>query len=486
MTTDQPSLVSKPSAPPEILDKAFYFIIVLWGARFRDYFLEYCVPSLLAPGNIPALKTARRNKFLIATVPADWEAMRSTAIFRELERYVEPVFIEIPPCPPGRSGCEHMNVGHKIACDMAYRDKALALVLTPDCMVSEGTMARLQELAHEGVELVLTAALRFGEEPFFENLRALGVLPDERRQDSAKPLVISGRQMAHAAVNGFHSETLSYEWDAPYLLPIAPAAWWRVPGEDGIVLHSLSWAPMLLDYGAVPEHDTSTLDSWTIDGDYLFKNLKDSRRLHVVQDSDEIFLASWGPMAERPCPFRPLDWLNRPYFSNLKWLLKGAQFRQSFFSPVFDPLKREIYFLTVRWHGRPLNESWSVVESQARQLNEIWLTDSPLPKSNILAEAAMHSRHALRGRDSEFPAGMQLRGWRLSLLNMAIGVVRWTYVLYTYRLAILRRAGQLLRGDTAAARRIWWHLQREAYFIAGWDFKKPAPPPPLSASEKLG
>ena len=98
---------------------------------------------------------------------------------------------------------------------------------------------------------MLTAALRFGEEPFLGHLRDLGALPGSSRSASATPLAVSGRQMAYAAVNGFHSETLAYEWNAPGLMVISPAAWWRVPGEDGIVLHSLSWAPLLLDYGAV-------------------------------------------------------------------------------------------------------------------------------------------------------------------------------------------------------------------------------------------
>ena len=62
------------------------------------------------------------------------------------------------------------------------------------------------------------------------------------------------------------------------------------------MLHSLSWAPLLLDYGAVGDHDTSTFDQWTLDGDYLFNNSGNMKKIHVVQDSDEIFLASWGPL----------------------------------------------------------------------------------------------------------------------------------------------------------------------------------------------
>ena len=146
MPVDVQSAVSSPAA----LDRPFYFIVVLWGERFRNYFLDFCLASALSPGNMPALQTSRRSKFLIATRPEDWAAMRDTPMFRLLERYVEPVYIEIPPCPPGRSGYQHMSIGHRIACEMAHRDKAYAMVLTPDCMLSDGSVARLQELAHGG------------------------------------------------------------------------------------------------------------------------------------------------------------------------------------------------------------------------------------------------------------------------------------------------------------------------------------------------
>ena len=161
----------------DLLARGFYFIVVVWGERFCDYFLEYCLPSLLSPGNIPALRTRSPSKFLIATRPEDRERMRATAIFREMEKYVTPVFFEIPPCPPGRSGCEHMGVGHKLGCEFAFREKGYAMVLTPDCMLSEGSIGHLQELAKKGAKVVLAAALRFGEEPFLDNLRQVGCHP---------------------------------------------------------------------------------------------------------------------------------------------------------------------------------------------------------------------------------------------------------------------------------------------------------------------
>ncbi len=410
------------------LDRPFYFIIVLWGQSFRNYFLECCLASVLSPGNIPALNTSSRSKFLIATRPDDWAAFRSAAIFRLLERYVEPVFIEIPPCPPGRSGCQHMGIGHRIALDMAHRDKAYAVVLTPDSMLSDGSIARLQELAQTGTQLVLTAALRFGEEPFFAHLRDMGGLPAGSRGEDAKPITLSGRQMAYAAVNGFHSETLAYEWDAPGLMAISPAAWWRVPGEDGIVLHSLSWAPLLLDYASIGDHDTSTFDQWTLDGDYLFNNFNNSKRVHVVQDSDEIFLASWGPLAERPVKKTRFPFDGR---------LAGLFFKQSFYSGFFDPLKRKLFFLPVRWHAKPLNAKWTAVEERAARELRRWVQPP-----NEAASATASSK------ETATPA----RG-------LSLGALRFIAYGWMFRQRIWFHFVKVIRGDRAALGRIAWFVR---------------------------
>jgi hypothetical protein len=443
------------SAARAPLASPFYFIIVLWGERYRDYFLDYCLPSLLAPRNIPALDTARRSKFLICTRPDDWVAIKTTAIFRALESHLDPVYVEIPACPPGRSGCEHMNIGHKLACDMAFRDHGLALILTPDCMISDGTMAHVQDLARNGARLVLTAALRFGEEPFLGGLRSQGLISSESRRDSGQPLTITGRQMVHAAINGFHSETLSYEWDAPYLLPVTPAAWWRVPGEDGVVLHSLSWAPLLIDYSAVKIHDTSTLDGWTIDGDYLYRNLGDAQNIHIVQDSDEIFLASWAPMADRSFVARPIALFNGSIGRKLFKAVKGLLFKSSFYSPVFDPIRRRAFGLTVRWHSRSLNQNWDAVEKQALDELQRWVELAGVKTSTGLASV---------------------------LGNIAIAPIRGFSIVWLYRQAIGRRLRQALTGDMSAIRRILWNLRRERALLMHRMLKESAPPPPGSSA----
>ncbi len=416
------------------LDRPFYFIMVLWGERFREYFLEYCLPSLLSPHNLPVLSTRQPSKILIATTATDWAVIEASPIFHQMLRYISSEFIELPPCPPERSAYEHMSLGHKLACEMAFRDAAYAAVLTPDCMLSDGTVARLQQLACSGCQLVVAAALRFGEEAFLGQLRNMGVLPVANRSESGAPIIITGRQMAYAAVNGLHSEALAYEWDAPGFLLVVPAAWWRVPGESGILLHSLSWAPLLLDYGAIARHDSATLDRWTLDGDYLYQNLKDIDRIHVVQDSDELFLASWGPDVDRPIAKHRIPWIGK--------LVAKAQFGSCFKSAFFDPFKRRIFFLPVRWHSQPLNMNWKEIEDRA-----------------------MHDlRHYVKPPDEALLSGANSvteKAYRVmgSVLTTLFTILRPILIIIYHRQAVWRNFKKAVSGDRNSIRQFFWYIR---------------------------
>lgn len=296
-----------------------------------------------------------------------------TPLFEKLREYVEPVFIEIAPCPKGKSACEHMGSGHKAACEQAYREKAYAVILTPNSMFSDGTVRRLQEHAAGGVELVWVPALRFAEESFLGHLRAWKLIRDEKRRQTGNALIISGAEMVRAAINGFHTETLSYEWDASCFPKLPSALWWRVPGENGILVYSLSWAPFLLDFAVAKSHDTTTLDNWTIDGDYVFRNLGSAPKIHVVQDSDEMFYSSWAPLGDRAIDLKPRY---VSHFNSINFLCKAEEFRSAFYGPIFDPLKRRMFFHPLRWHANPINSRWRQVERRSgRSCASRWATD---------------------------------------------------------------------------------------------------------------
>jgi hypothetical protein len=210
-----------------------------------------------------------------------------------------------------------------------------------------------------------------------------------------------------------------------------------VPGEDGIVLHSLSWAALLLDYGAIGDHDTSTFDQWTLDGDYLFNNTKTIKQIHVVQDSDELFLASWGPLAERA--------ISKTRFPFEKYLA-GHFFKHSFYSGFFDPLKRRLFFLPVRWHAKPLNAKWDGVERHAMSELLRWVK----PPVGAL---------------SPEPAPTPRRLWT-ALTSLPLFALRTLAYIWFFRARIGQYCGRVLRGDRNSFARIAW-FARSFVFGAG-------------------
>lgn len=351
-----------------MLERPFHLITVFWGERFRRYFLDYLVASLLAPGNLPMLNSQGLCKFLIATYPEDWQAMQDDPRFLALWHYIEPTFLQIPPCPIGVHGCTHMGVGHKIACEIAHKEQAFAAILAPDSIISDGAIAALMRHAENGKKLVWApACLRLAEEPFLRELTAMAVIGHR-----GLVIVASGAQLAEASIRSLHSAARPFEWDAPYVPTNRgqPCVFWRVSGNDGFLIYCLSWAPLLIDYAAVPIHDTSCLETWTSDGDYCFKNLGEIDALHIVRDSDELVYAGFTPEREQPVD---LAGCFRDIPRNDIDAMKTEGIAQNFNSGLFDPLKQRAFLEPVLWHGHELDDRWPALASRARAIIEMAL-----------------------------------------------------------------------------------------------------------------
>lgn len=357
--------------------KPIYFNVVVWGDEFRDNFVDYFLPSLLSANNLPVLTLGRQNKFLICTTARDWGAMRQTASFRSMERYVEPVFIEIPFPEPGQSGPKHMGIGHKPATEMMFRDRVYGCLLTPDMVLSDGSIATIQRLAARDMQLVIATSLRVAQEGFLGGLHEEGFVPgNERLSESGRPLTISGRQLIKLKLQHLHSEARTWEWDAPYFAYFPVGAWWRVPNEQGIIFYTLSWAPILVDYSGIGTHDATMMETWTIDGDYLDRNFRTYDRVHAIRDTDDFAMVGWAPEADRRVSLAPDGIKSNPRHGEV---VRGLTIRRTFFDPRFDPFKREWFFRPVRLHVDDLNAHWDETERRTRRLLDKYTAPMSLP-----------------------------------------------------------------------------------------------------------
>jgi hypothetical protein len=325
-----------------------------------------------------------------------------------LAQHVEPVYVEVPPCPAGVPGGVHMGTGHRRA----------------------------------GIS-------RIG------------------RKDA--PVALENRDLVRMALASMHSETKSYEWDAPCFHPIPSAVCWRVPGENGILVHSLSWAPVLFDYAAVPEHDASTFDHWTLDGDYIYKNLGNIKRIHLVLDSDEMFMASWAPAAENARDLSPQKLLERPIVGEL---VKRHRFAEAFYKGysdpakpdpfLFDPLKQQIFFRPARWHSEPVTPAWDAVERRA--LRTLYSCVAPPGDARICAALPPHNQTAYVVR------GAFVRPLVKLLCSLGLTAVRVRDVFrhfWIHREALVPRLRQVMAGDREVIRWLTWRARELAYYLTG-------------------
>ncbi len=370
-----------------LMARQLYFVVVFWGREHREYFLRLLVPSLLAPGNLPALENKSDSKFLVCTTAEDWSAIQGDPDFLALKLMINPVLIEIPP--PGLESNKYlvMSAGHKLATTMAFWGRACGVFLTPDLVLADGGVVALQRLSREGKRVVLCAAMRYTSEGAVPEIEAL-------RAGPGLPLVLPPRRLAEIALRHMHIETLRYDWDAPYFAEMPHSCFWRAPGNDGVIIHSFNWAPVLVDYSTLTEHRTETFDHSTMDADYIYRNFGDDETIHVIRDSDDLLLVSFTGKDERPGHLSE-DALQPHWYNSLPvigYYWKLHRLRWLAHSGSMDPLKLRILCRGVRMHGGEVSTSqWHGPEGRAAAIVSQALA-KPTIFERLCARAVRHIR----------------------------------------------------------------------------------------------
>ncbi|HWX84814.1 MAG TPA: hypothetical protein VNZ48_14555 [Xanthobacteraceae bacterium] len=67
--------------------KQITLLMPVWGYQFVGRFLEFCLPTLLAPHNIPAIARAKPCRFVLLSSVADEPIVRSHPAWQKLERH---------------------------------------------------------------------------------------------------------------------------------------------------------------------------------------------------------------------------------------------------------------------------------------------------------------------------------------------------------------------------------------------------------------
>jgi len=456
--------------------RPLYFMVPFWGRRYREYFVDLCLPSLLAPNNLPLLRAEDGHRFLMATTREDWEAIEGLPIMGRLRAHATPTWIEVgdpQALPEGEIFAQynttiwHQNHCQKKMVEVAYRDRAYGCLLCPDFILSDNLVATLLKYAREGYHLVLCPALRQKQEAVLEELRRRGLLDETRRlSQTAQALTLTPRDAADLFVRHLHPEMWSFEEGGDHVPPPrSPFYYWRVPGERGMLLHTFFGIPILMDYAVIPADHAQCLDRDTLENIYYSRNFAD-RKWRVIEDSDETCMVSLTPEStsftetEKEHPL-----LGRLFgYSRLRNLRESMKY---YAGRNRDTMRRDLFRMPIRLHKAGLDEVWANVERRSNLMIRLAVGDyyrvsRPPHTKRFPAEPSLDPRAVLM----DIPARIYAS---VAALNRHLG----------FAISIVgRRVGLLLCGDHAALKWWRWRLRKLVAGMMRRPFEEPRPPMP--------
>jgi len=366
--------------------RQFHFMVGFWGKRYRDYFVDLCLPSLLSPGNLPLLRAADGHCYFIATTREDWDAIQELPIFQRMRQHVEPKFIEItlPPEVPTAdlrlkqyvADINHQETCFRLLLEAARHPEAYGSLISPDVIVSDQMVASMLKHAAAGRQLVLRPALRQVEEDVLGDLAADGLLkPAESLSRAGHDLNIPPRLAAQLGIRHLHPELAGFWSNAPVQHALPPFLMWRVLEERGFILHTFFAVPVLMDFSVVPPSHTECLSRGTFEEVYISTNYGSCERVHVITDSDEFVMLSLTP--------RAVNWSPPPAQGNgkLAWVRKYEQvcaMRRAlklYASGGTNKLKRDLFRLSTRWHAADIDRAWLKQERRIERMINIAIGD---------------------------------------------------------------------------------------------------------------
>jgi len=351
--------------------RPLYLIVGFWGDRFRSYFLDYCLRSLLSPRNLGALSAADGHRFLICTTAADWQALQRHPAWSALAAHATAVHIEVglPDGTSEKAKFDHMTLGHRLLLNAAHRDRALTCQIMPDTIYTDGTFETVLRCAAAGAHAVLTVALRLEQEGLFAGLRERGLLLEPASEESsAAPITINARSVVDLVIKNLYDDSLLHDWDRSDFLRWPAYTFWRMPGDRGMLMHSASHAYILFDMATVKQHDERALDMGCIENHWLSDNFPDSSFIHVVQDSDDALLVTWTPSAPFPLPAR-MPAIVRRLGLAVPWKIYRIRAMREYNIAVGDFQKADHVRYLVRLHGEDVQGAdWRPLEERIEKI----------------------------------------------------------------------------------------------------------------------
>lgn len=272
-------------------DRSFSVVgSVVWG-RYVDKFMDYCVPSLLASGNIPGLGKRGRVVHSIVTTHADRDRMVAHPIFKQLSEQAEVVFTCFPSDFVQRREISHYNLYYFYGF-LDHQNVFLAaalgadLYLLPvDCVYSQECLTRFSAHLEREADCVSIAGMECDE-------GSLRQWIDSRGRAAGDALEVSAPELLQAACerpNTYFRSLVVGPSNTAFCKHARELVW---PLADGLAIHSVFMHPVAVSVRMLtrpfhPQHEN-------VDYALLPRLLQADGRLKIITDGSELSIAHFG------------------------------------------------------------------------------------------------------------------------------------------------------------------------------------------------
>jgi hypothetical protein len=281
-------------APPSRV----HVLLPVWKDRYVAQFLDLCLPSLLAGGNVPSVARTLPCTFTVLTRRRDAPRIREHPRWRDLAALCQAEISLIDDLIRSENHAMTLTLAYARAMRTAgagMRDTCFFLLVS-DFILANGALARALESVHSGASGVLSGSIQVVAEEALAWAREL-VAP------AAASLVLDPRHLMGWSRRHLHPSTLASIVGCPFAHdPYANRLFWRVDAHTLLgrfyLMHPLAlhpevaefWIGSSCDYAFVPE-------------------LIPSGNVVTVADSDELLVVEAQPRDAarrlRPGPITP-------------------------------------------------------------------------------------------------------------------------------------------------------------------------------------
>lgn len=315
------------------------FTTAVWGKEYTFHFVNFTLPSLMAPGNIPAMAALAPVEFHIYSPRADSDRIERSPVYQRLREVATPKIIVIDD-DSIRQAAGDQDLSYKIMVQThhhliahAWEQDAAICSVYPDTILADGSFATVAKLAQAGKRSVHSAGISLNMHSFVPALIRAEIAAGRGQDLLGGQLDIASREVIRLAMGHIHDHSAAHILGQDGFTQWPSQMYWPLDGH-GLLLRS--WHPT--PYFVHPRRDGSNF-KFGIDGDFV-RLAVDYEDCAVVEDSDDFLMLEPMPFKRRrndkPCvnhakPFDVANWainnaddFHRRFVHTPIWLHDGA------------------------------------------------------------------------------------------------------------------------------------------------------------------